>query len=116
MKRMSQIPPELLAEMLPAVLVFVESHLIQMAEMRTEIEELKSQIKRLTPQNSSLTPSTKHPHSRPTPKPKTESTKNCGGIKGAPREQIRTRESPEPLATRDFSKICRPPHTTFTLA
>jgi transposase len=58
MKRISEIPPELLAEMTPAVRVFVESLLLQMAQMRAEIEELKSQVKRLTPQNSSVPPST----------------------------------------------------------
>jgi transposase len=79
MKRISEIPPELLAEMTPAVRVFIEALLLQMAQMRAEIEELKSQVKRLTPQNSSLPPSTQHPHARPAPKPKTKSTKNRGG-------------------------------------
>ena len=50
MTRMSEIPPELLAEMTPAVRVFVESLLMQMADMRGEIEDLKAQVKRLTPQ------------------------------------------------------------------
>ncbi len=58
MKRISEIPPELLAEMTPAVRVFVEALLVQMAQMRAEMEELKSQVKRLTPQNSSVPPST----------------------------------------------------------
>jgi len=73
MTRMSEIPAELLAEMTPAVRVFVESLLIQMADMRAEIEDLKTQVKRLTPQNSSLPPSTQRPHARPTAKPKTKS-------------------------------------------
>jgi hypothetical protein len=42
MKRISEIPPELLAEMTPAVRVFVEALLLQVAQMRAEIEELKS--------------------------------------------------------------------------
>jgi len=79
---MSEIPAELLAEMTPAVRVFVESLLVQMADMRAEIEDLKTQVKRLTPQNSSLPPSTQHPHARPTPKPKTKSKKKRGGQKG----------------------------------
>jgi hypothetical protein len=54
---MSEIPPELLAEMTPAVRVFVESLLMQMADMRAEIEDLKAQVKRLTPQNLSMPPS-----------------------------------------------------------
>lgn len=59
---MSEIPAELLAEMTPAVRLFVESLLVQMADMRAEIEDLKAQVKRLTPQNSSVPPSTQHPH------------------------------------------------------
>ena len=82
MKRISEIPPELLSEMTPAVRVFVEALLLQMAQMRAEIEELKSQVKRLTPQNSSVPSSIQHPHARPTPKPKTKSTKNRGGQQG----------------------------------
>jgi transposase len=82
MTRMSEIPPELLAEMTPAVRVFVESLLMQMADMRAEIEDLKSQVKRLTPQNSSVPPSTQHPHARPVPKPKSKSKKKRGGQKG----------------------------------
>ena len=52
MTRMSDIPPELLAEMTPAVRAFVESLLVQMAEMQArmqaEIDELKAQVKKLT--------------------------------------------------------------------
>ena len=82
MTRMSEIPPELLAEMTPAVRVFVESLLIQMSDMQAEIDELKTQVKRLTPQNSSVPPSTRHPHARPIPKPKPKSKKKRGGQKG----------------------------------
>ena len=53
---MSDIPPELLAEMTPAVRAFVESLMVQMAEMQArmqaEIDELKAQVKNLTPKNS----------------------------------------------------------------
>ncbi len=80
MKRMSEIPAEILAEMTPAVRALFESMLLQMAAMQAEIEELKTQVKRLTPQNSSLPPSTQHPHARPTPKPKLK--KKRGGQKG----------------------------------
>ena len=82
MKRLSEIPLELLAEMASVVRVFVESLFLQMAQMRAEIEDLKSHVKRLAPQNSSVPPSTQHPHARPTPKPKTKSTKNRGGQQG----------------------------------
>ena len=82
MTRMSEIPPELLAEMTPAVRVFVESLLIQMSARQAEIDDLKTQVKRLTPQNSSVPPSTQHPHARPIPKPKSKSKKKRGGQKG----------------------------------
>jgi hypothetical protein len=82
MTRMPEIPAELLAEMTPAVRVFVESLLVQMADMRAEIEDLKTRVKRLTPQNSSLPPSTQHPHARPTAKPKTKGKRKRGGQKG----------------------------------
>lgn len=82
MTRTSEIPPELLAEMTPAVRVFVESLLIQMSAMQAEIDDLKTQVKRLTPQNSSVPPSTQHPHARPIPKPKPKSKKKRGGQKG----------------------------------
>lgn len=82
MTRTSEIPPELLSEMTPAVRAFVESLLIQIAEMRVEIEDLKAQVKRLTPQNSSVPPSTQHPHARPVRKPKSKSKKKRGGQKG----------------------------------
>ncbi len=89
MTRMSEIPAEILAEMTPAVRAFVDSLLVQMAEMRvqaakmqTEIDELKSQVKRLTPQNSSVPPSTQHPHARPVVTPKPKSKKKRGGQHG----------------------------------
>lgn len=86
MTRMSDIPPELLAEMTPAVRAFVESLLLQMAEMQArmqaEIDELKAQVKRLTPQNSSLPPSTQHPHARPPANSKPKSKKKRGGQQG----------------------------------
>ena len=65
MTRMSEIPPALLAEMTPAVRAFVESWMLQMAEMQArmqaEIDDLKAQVKKLTPKNSSVPPSTQHP-------------------------------------------------------
>jgi transposase len=82
MTRMSEIPADLLAEMTPAVRVFVESLLIRMADMQAEIDDLKTQVKRLTPQNSSVPPSTQHPHARLVAKPKPKSKRKRGGQKG----------------------------------
>jgi transposase len=86
MTRMSEIPPELLAEMTPAVRVYVESMLVRMAGMQAELDELKAQVKKLTPQNSSVPPSTVHPHARPPAKPKPKSKKKRGGQQGHPRK------------------------------
>ena len=86
MTRMSDIPPELLAEMTPAVRVYVESLLVRMAGMQAELDELKAQVKKLTPQNSSVPPSTVHPHARPSARPKTKSKKKRGGQQGHPRK------------------------------
>lgn len=82
MRRMSEIPAELLAEMTPAVRVFVESLLVQMADMQAEIEDLKAQVKRLTPQNSSVPPSTQHPHARHVAHPRAKSKNKRGGQLG----------------------------------
>lgn len=67
------IPPELEAEMTPAVRAFVESLL-------GRIRSLESRVG-LNPQNSSLPPSTQHPHARPQP-PKRKSKKKRGGQPG----------------------------------
>jgi transposase len=88
MTRMSEIPPELAAEMTPAVRAFVESLMVQMdemqARMQAEIDELKAQVKKLTPQNSSVPPATVHPHARAgaKPKKKAKTKKPRGGQKG----------------------------------
>lgn len=86
------IPPELLAEMTPAVRAFVETLLQQQAELRAEnarlraeLDDLKAQVQRLTPKNSSLPPSTQHPHARPKPQPKPKSKRKRGGQQGHPR-------------------------------
>jgi transposase len=67
------IPPELDAEMTPAVRAFVESLL-------TRIVKLEARLG-LNPQNSSLPPSTQHPHAKPA-SPKRKSKKKRGGQPG----------------------------------
>ena len=67
------IPPELEAEMTPAVRAFVQSLL-------TRIRSLESRVG-LNPQNSSLPPSTQHPHDRPQ-LPRRKSKKKRGGQPG----------------------------------
>lgn len=67
-----RIPPELEAEMSPAVRAFVKALLDRIAQLEQG---------RKTPQNSSLPPSSQHPHSRPQT-PKRKSKKKRGGQPG----------------------------------
>ena len=67
------IPPELDAEMTPALRAFVESLLTRIAKLEARLG--------LNPQNSSLPPSTQHPHAKPA-SPKRKSKKKRGGQPG----------------------------------
>ncbi len=67
------IPPELEAEMTPAVRAFAESLLDRIAKLEARLG--------LNPQNSSLPPSTQHPHAKPAP-PNRKSKKKRGGQPG----------------------------------
>jgi len=78
------IPPELDAEMTPAVRAFVASLLKRIARMEAELQDLQRQVKGKTPQNSSLPPSTQHPHAKPPPR-KRKSKKKRGGQPGHPK-------------------------------
>ena len=80
------IPPELDAEMTPAVRAFVQSLLRSIGELEARIEELQRQAKGKTPQNSSLPPSTQHPHAKP-PSRKPKSKKKRGGQPGHPKHE-----------------------------
>lgn len=73
------IPPELEAEMTPAVRAFVGLLLDRIAKLERRVEELERGPK--TPQNSSLPPSSQHPHARPQPL-KRKSKKKRGGQPG----------------------------------
>lgn len=67
------IPPELEAEMTPAVRAFVQMLCDRIARLEARLG--------MNPQNSSLPPSTQHPHARPQP-PKRKSKKKRGGQPG----------------------------------
>ena len=102
---MSKIPPELEAEMTPAVKAFVLS-LLQ------RIEELEAKLQKLTPQNSSVPPSTVHPHSKTTtdkkPDKKPGKQNKQGGQKGHKRHQrelIPTEDCDS--VTECFPEACR---------
>ncbi len=98
---MSRIPPELEAEMTPAVkaafLVLLD-----------RIDELEAQLQKLTPRNSSIPPSTEHPHAKPKRKKPTGKKRKRGGQKGhdrhlrklVPTEQCTT-------VTECFPEACR---------
>ena len=75
------IPPDLEAEMTPAVRAFVLTLLNRTARLEAQVEELQHQAKGKTPQNSSLPPSTVHPHAKPVSM-KRKSRKKRGGQPG----------------------------------
>ena len=87
------IPPELEAEMTPAVRAFVELLLTRVVRTEAEVVELKRRLG-MNPQNSSLPPSSEHPHAKP-PLPKRKpSGRKQGGQKGHSKHE-RTRVPPE---------------------
>jgi len=73
------VPPEIDAEMTPAVRAFV-------ASLMGRIEKLEARLA-LSPQNSSLPPSSQHPHAKPPRKKKKGSKRKRGGQPGHPRHQ-----------------------------
>ncbi len=80
------IPPELEAEMTPAVRAFVELLLARIESLEAEVAELKRRVG-MNPQNSSVPPSSEHPHAKqPTPKRKPSGRKR-GGQKGHKKHQ-----------------------------
>lgn len=79
---MSRIPPELEAEMTPAVKAYVLMLLDQIDRLTQRVDGLTEQVQKLTPRNSSLPPSTEHPHAKPKRKPAAGKKKKQGGQKG----------------------------------
>ena len=67
------IPPELEAEMTPAVRAFVQTLWERIAGLEARVG--------MNPQNSSLPPSAQHPYAKPTP-PKRKSKNKRGGQPG----------------------------------
>ena len=88
MARKSDIPPELLNEMTPAVRVFVEGLLFRIAESQKRNAELDKRVAELeaklatNSRNSSKPPSTEHPHAKPPPPKKPKSKRKPGGQRG----------------------------------
>lgn len=104
--RRIEIPPEIEAEMTPAVKAFVvslidliesqaaqlddlskksDSLVGQVQTLADQVQKLTDQDQKTTPRNSSLPPSTEHPHGRPKPKGKPGSKRKPGGQKGRKR-------------------------------
>lgn len=87
------IPPELEAEMTPAVRAFVRLLLDRVAALESEVAELKAELaaarsrREKTPENSSKPPSTQHPHAKPKRKKPKTSGKKRGAQKGHPKHQ-----------------------------
>lgn len=79
---MSKIPPELEAEMTPAVKAFVLVLLARIDELEKQVETLTEQLQKLTPRNSSLPPSSEHPHAKPPRKAGGGKKRKQGGQKG----------------------------------
>jgi len=95
-----RIPPEIEAEMTPAVKAFVD-------QLIARIEKLEAKVEKLTPQNSSVPPSTQHPHARPQSKPKKGGKKRKqGGQKG------HSKHSRELIAPEECEEVipCIPDH------
>jgi transposase len=80
------IPPELAAQMTPAVQAFVLALSAEIDQLRAEVRDLKSQLadRHPTPQNSSLPPSAQHPHAKSAPT-RPRSRKTRGGQPGHPK-------------------------------
>jgi hypothetical protein len=85
---MSRIPPELEAEMTPAVKAAYLALLDQVEHLTKQVESLTAEIQKLTPRNSSVPPSTEHPHAKPKRKqPPAKKKRKQGGQKGHKRHQ-----------------------------
>ena len=85
MTQMSEIPPELLDEMTPAVRALVRTlllhHAADIAELKKRITELEAKLAKNS-RNSSQPPSTEHPHAKPPPEKKPKSKRKRGGQRG----------------------------------
>lgn len=72
------IPPELAAQMTPAVRAFVLALSAEIDQLRAEVLDLNGRLAepRPTPRNSSLPPSAQHPHATPAPtRPRSRKTR-----------------------------------------
>ena len=81
MARLSDIPPELLDEMTPAVRAFVDALLLRLKELELHVADLEAKLAKNS-RNSSKPPSSEHPHAKPSPQKKPKSKRKPGGQRG----------------------------------
>ena len=81
MARLSDIPPELLDEMTPAVRAFVDALLLRLKELESHVADLEAKLAKNS-RNSSKPPSSEHPHAKPSPQKKPQSKRKPGGQRG----------------------------------
>lgn len=78
-----QIPPQIEAEMTPAVKASVEAAFAKfeqsIAELENQVRSLADQIQQLTPRNSSVPPSTEYPRAKPKRMPLPRTKRKQGG-------------------------------------
>ncbi len=79
---MSKIPPELEAEMTPAVKAAFLALLDRIDQLTKQVDTLTAHVQKLTPRNSSIPPSTEHPHAKPKRKPSPGKKRKQGGQQG----------------------------------
>ena len=87
---LAKIPPELEAEMTPAVKAFVLALIARVDQLEKQVADLTDKVEKLTPRNSSLPPSTEHPHAKPKRKAPKGRKRKQGGQKGHKRHQRQT--------------------------
>jgi len=81
MARLSDIPPELLGEMTPAVRALVDALLLRLKELESHVADLEAKLAKNS-RNSSKPPSSEHPHAKPSPQKKPQSKRKPGGQRG----------------------------------
>ena len=105
---MNAIPPELEAEMTPAVKAFVLSLFERIDRLDEQVAQLEQHSGKPTPRNSSVPPGTEHPHARPNRKSSPGKKRKPGGQKGherharqlIPSDECRSVTSRHPTACR----------------
>jgi transposase len=96
------LPPELAAEMTPAVRAWVDTLLQLLQAQQARIAQLEARLNQ-TPRNSSRPPSSEHPHAKPTPD-KPASARRRGGQDG----HVKHQRALVPTEQCDTVEVLRP--------